>query len=102
MTELTQETFAPHVNTTFFVSHSDEETEVELIEVSDLKRTAGQERFWLLFRGPRQVFVPQGTYQFRHKAMGEFDLFIVPVREDNAGFYYEANFNRLMGAAKNR
>jgi hypothetical protein len=27
--------------------------------------------------------------------MGQFELFLVPIKEDEQGFYYEAVFNRL-------
>ncbi len=99
MRTLTQEEFAAHLNTRFRVFHSEGETEVELIEVSEINRISGQERFWLIFRGPLESFVPQGNYQWQHETMGEFPLFIVPIRQDNQGFYYEAIFNRLTGQA---
>jgi hypothetical protein len=99
MTRLTQGEFAAQLNTRFRMFHAQGETEIELIEVSDLTTTGGQERFWLIFRGPLQPFVPQGSYQLQHEVMGEFPLFIVPIRQDNLGFYYEAIFNRLAGQA---
>jgi hypothetical protein len=30
-----------------------------------------------------------------HDQIGEFELFIVPIKQDDRGFYYEAIFNRL-------
>jgi hypothetical protein len=30
-----------------------------------------------------------------HEALGSFELFIVPIRKDDEGFYYEAVFNRV-------
>jgi hypothetical protein len=99
MTNLTQEEFAAHLNTKFRVFHSESETEVELVEVSEINRRSGQERFSLVFRGPLKSFVPQGNYRWEHEAMGEFPLFIVPIRQDKKGFYYEAIFNRLTGQA---
>lgn len=95
MTALTQEQFALHLTTSFRLAEADRETQLELIEVSELKRTAGQERFSLIFRGPLESFIPQGCYDVRHDQMGEFPLFIVPIRQDSEGFYYEAVFNRL-------
>jgi uncharacterized protein DUF6916 len=97
MTKLEQEEFRPHLNTKFRVLKPESETEIELIEVSEVKKTRGQEMFWLVFRGPLQQFVPQGCYEMRHDKMGEFSLFIVPIRDDSQGFYYEAVFNRLIG-----
>lgn len=93
---LTHEAFAQHVNTNFQVQ-IDENTSVQLdlIQVSELKLYPHQEEFALLFRGPTDMFLGQGGRYFSHEAMGQFELFIVPVRQDGQGFYYEAVFNRL-------
>ena len=93
---LTQETFAKHANTEFQVS-IDENTAVplELIKVSELKLYPQQEEFALLFRGPLDVFLGQGIRFFKHDQMGQFEIFVVPIRQDNQGFYYEAVFNRI-------
>lgn len=57
--------------------------------------TPEHEDFSLLLRGPRDVFLPQGTFIFNHAATGRFTCFIVPVGEDNRGFIYGATFNLL-------
>jgi hypothetical protein len=72
--------------------------EVELIEVSELRENQRQERFSLLFRGPRETLLPQQLYNLRHESLGEFELFLVPVAEAPDGFVYEAVFNRLRKA----
>lgn len=95
MIELTLEQFKSHLDSIFRVCDSEQEIEIQLIELSELRKTPGQEGFSLLFRGPLQQFVQQGTYQIRHELLGEFLLFIVPIREDSNGYYYEAVFNRL-------
>jgi hypothetical protein len=93
---LTQETFNQHANTKFQVQ-VDENTpvELELTEVSELKIYPQQEEFSLLFRGPLDTFLNQGVHPFSHDQMGQFELFIVPVRQDAQGFYYQAVFNRI-------
>jgi hypothetical protein len=35
-----------------------------------------------------------------HDEMGQFDLFLVPIRQDDQGFYYEAVFNRILQPEK--
>ena len=93
---LTHKGFSDQLNTKFQL-RLDENTsvEMELIEVSELKLYPQQEEFTIVFRGPLNAFLGQGTGNFRHEQMGDFDLFIVPVRQDEQGFYYEAVFNRL-------
>jgi hypothetical protein len=95
-THLTHEEFLQHVNTPFRIHRStDSVVEAELSEISDLQRSADTERFWMIFRAPKNLFLQQGTYQLEHAVMGQFPLFIVPVNEDRDWFYYEAVFNRL-------
>ncbi len=69
--------------------------EVDLINVSELKLYPQQEEFALEFRGPLDMFLGQGMHDFKHDQMGQFELFIVPIKQDAQGFYYEAVFNRI-------
>ena len=96
MTQLEQNEFKKHLNTTFRVEQNEASLELQLIEVSDLRRLPGQENFWVVFKGPKDRFLPQGTNEFHHEVMGDFEMFTVPIREDGKGFYYEAIFNRLV------
>ena len=93
---LTHEAFTQNANTKFQVV-IDENTsvELELVQVSELKLYPEQEEFTIEFRGPLDKVLSQGVGNFKHEQMGQFDLFIVPVRQDAEGFYYEAVFNRL-------
>ena len=93
---LTHGEFAQHANSKF-QAEVDENTDVELelIDVSELKLYPQQEEFVLVFRGPLDRFLDQGVRNFKHDKMGRFEIFIVPIRQDQQGFYYEAVFNRL-------
>jgi len=95
-TSLTHEEFSKNANTRFRVQ-VDENThvELELISVSEVKLYPQQEEFALEFRGPLDTFLEQGVRNFTHDQMGQFELFIVPIKQDQQGFYYEAVFNRL-------
>jgi hypothetical protein len=95
---LTHEEFSQHANTNFQVQ-VDENTNVplELTDVSEIKLYPQQEEFTVVFRGPSDMFLGQGIRNFTHDQMGEFELFIVPIRQDAQGFYYEAIFNRMRG-----
>ena len=94
---LSHEAFASKLNTTFRIYLDDSTSvEAELVEVSDLKLSAMQERFAIVLRGPNDRFLGQGTRRFEHDELGEFDLFIVPISKDDNSTYYEAVFNRLV------
>ena len=93
---LTHEAFIQHANTKFQVQ-VDENTgvELELTKISELKLHPQQEEFSIVFRGPLDIFLGQGVRAVKHDQLGEFELFIVPIRQDEQGFYYEAVFNRI-------
>ena len=93
---LTHEEFSKNANTKFKAQADDNTSvELELISVSELKLYPQQEEFVLEFLGPFNMFLDQGVRNFTHDQMGDFELFIVPVKQDAQGFYYEAIFNRL-------
>lgn len=93
---LTHEEFTKHVNTKFQVQNEENiPAELELIEISEIKLYPKQEEFSLEFRSPLNMFLSQGVHNFSHDQMGQFELFIVPFKQDEQGFYYQAIFNRL-------
>lgn len=90
------EDFVPHLNTKFSLK-LDETNGVDLVltEVGELKTSTRQEQFSIVFRGPLEVFLGQGLRELKHDEMGDFALFLVPIKQDENGFYYESVFNRL-------
>lgn len=93
---LTHEAFVQNLNTHFQVSADDSrQLDLELTEVSELKLVKTQEEFAVVFRGPLDHFLGQGVRLFVHDKMGQFELFIVPIRENAEGYFYEAVFNRF-------
>lgn len=91
---LTHEAFSQNANSKFQVQ-ADTPVELELVQVSEFKLYPRQEEFTVTFRGPLNAYLGQGVRPFTHDQMGEFELFIVPVKQDADGFYYEAVFNRI-------
>ncbi|HZB44399.1 MAG TPA: hypothetical protein VE360_04120 [Pyrinomonadaceae bacterium] len=94
----TEEEFRQHLNTEFNVRLNEEQTlALKLEEVQTfpaLTHSRGDmERFSLYFRGPADVPLPQRIYRVEHAAMGEMDIFLVPVARDADGFRYEAVFS---------
>ena len=91
----TKEGFAEHLNTKFRIPlQPSGAVELELVEVVSTLSTPRQEQFSIFFRGPGDIYLPQMTYRMEHAALGELDLFIVPIGRDPEGFRYEAVFNR--------
>jgi hypothetical protein len=93
---LTHDEFSKNVNTKFQVENEENiPVELELIEISELKLHPRQVEFSLEFRSPLNMFLSQGVHNFKHDQMGQFELFIVPIKQDEQGFYYQAVFNNL-------
>ena len=76
-----------------------EKVDVQLTDLTDLRRrtlsSAQGEAFSLLFRGPTEHPIRQGTHMVEHKKLGEFPLFVVPVHPDDGSLNYEAIINRM-------
>jgi hypothetical protein len=92
---LNRETLSSYLNTKFRLFFADSQAfEVELIEVTG-GETARWENFSIVFRGPVEHPFGQRIYRMQHEQLGDFELFLVPIRQDAQGFYYEAVFNRV-------
>jgi hypothetical protein len=97
--QFTRDTFAQHLNTQFRVQSSAASLiPLELVETTETASAPDYETFSIEFRGPSDMFLPQGTYRFVLDGLGSLDLFIVPIRNVQGGLYYEACFNRLLSA----
>ncbi len=71
--------------------------ELELHDVSDLKRTGSQEIYSLVFRGPVEPVLGQSIYELEHPVLGRSQLFLVAVGRGNDGqVKYEAVFNHVL------
>ena len=97
-----EESFRENLNTKFRVrAEAPMPVELELVEVKSYEPSEneqhGMERFSLFFRGPADIFIPQGTYSLEHERMGALEIFIVPVKRDEQGFRYESVFNFFKG-----
>lgn len=97
--------FSKHVNTKFRGTidgpNGQQEVELELEEVkaypNKAEEHARMERFSLYFSGPADAYLPQGIYSLNHDAMGDSEIFLVPIAQDDRGFRYEAVFNYFKG-----
>jgi len=96
LAQMTAATFSLHVNTGFRVRmEPNRVVEMTLIDVAENGSSPQVESFTLSFQAPPGAPVRQGSYPVAHDALGEFELFVVPVGRDGRGVQYEAVFNRL-------
>jgi hypothetical protein len=92
-------TFCGHLGSTFRIyPGGSSPLEVELTSVTELgespqRASSGRRQpFSIVFRGPRDVLLPQRIYRMEHDQIGSFELFIVPIGPDDKGHRYEAIF----------
>ena len=100
---LTENEFSKHVNTKFRVDlDADNNVDLELTEVkgyvSKHEEQSGMERFSIYFQGPAAPHLSQMAYTFQHPEMGSFEMFLVPIAKNDAGFRYESVFNYFKSA----
>ena len=99
----TAENFSRNLNTKFCVNVDPAEAiELELVGVEVRKvepnEQSGMERFSTFFQGPPNYMLPQRTYELLHPQMGELQIFLVVIGQDEHGIRYEAVFNRFKKA----
>lgn len=95
--------FAQNLRTLFTFSHGGVRlTEMTLIGVNNLNPkgfkgnpNSSKECFSVVFLGPADLPLRQGTYRLTHSRLGTFDLFIVPGDSDRRSIRYGADINRL-------
>ena len=58
--------------------------------------TADYENFSLLFRAPLDTPPVQNMYRLENERLGSMDIFLVPIKKDDEGLYFEAVFSRFV------
>ena len=106
--QMTRVTFAQYLNTKFTIDPGYiSPLETTLIEVKDLRPAAdvkknlpGKDCFRLTFKASgtvsRTAMLKQGTFQVKHDALGDFELFVVPSIDKSGQVFFEAIINRLV------
>jgi hypothetical protein len=96
---LTKSTFEENLNTRFWLVDGESDAyALDLIQLTNGHSTPRYEQFSLCFRGSRDKIYPQRIYAMTHEAIGDFELFLVPIGRDESGTFYEAVFNRSVKA----
>jgi hypothetical protein len=106
--KLTYVTFSEHLGETFQVHLGTADAiAMELFQATPHGRSTPPEgqaaavphesdSFSIIFHGPPDRMLSQGTYHFEHAHIGSFPLFIVPIGSANGRIQYEAVFNRML------
>jgi hypothetical protein len=96
---LTYDDFAGRVGESFEVALGDAVLPLELIEATVSPEAGGRgpggeerQQFSLLFRGPLDTALPQGSHRLRPSGGADLELFLVPLGPDGFGMRYEAAF----------
>lgn len=85
--------FAALENEVFSVAAGGRDLPLTLVEVTGLGSGMREKgAFSLLWQGPADPALPQATYRMSQAAIGEQDIFLVPVARTGKGFQYEAVF----------
>ena len=69
---------------------------LELIEITEVKKTPAVESFSLAFLAAGDVSLAPLTYKLKHEELGEMELFLSPYAKDEAGLKLEAVFSHLV------
>lgn len=94
LSKLLKEDFEPYINSFFALEEENGLMNLELIEVEE-SSSSGTQGFSLMFKGSVDKLLPQRIYPLKHEKMGKLEIFIVPVRKDEEGSYYQAIFTKL-------
>jgi hypothetical protein len=90
--------FESEVEGTFRAQMADgKDFEMSLVKLDVHASDEFQENFSLTFCAPPDTTAGQNTYRLENSRLGAMDLFLVPVRKDDEGLYFEAVFNCLRG-----
>ena len=91
-----KEDFKGAVGSTFQVSRGEVDGfDLVLESVEEHVSSDVQENFSLKFRTDPDAAPMQNTYRLKHDRLGEMDIFLVPIKRNAEGLYYEAVFNLL-------
>jgi len=92
--DLRADHFVPLKHGRFRITLEDGDVEITLaaIKSGDPSMRAGG-AFSLLWQGPAEPLLEQGVYPLVHEALGQFNVFIVPIGRTAQHATYQAVFN---------
>ena len=96
MTEnISHENFSGHLNALFRVDVAETSLELELVEVEVGKSIDASQRepFTLIFQGPKDSILAEGTHTVSNDSAGSFDLYTIPIISLGEQQLYQVIFN---------
>ena len=97
--QLKKSGFEAACNSAFLVSVIEQPTTtfpLMLTTLTSRPAPPGIEQFSMLFTGPPEPVLPQGTYRFVHDDLGELPLFMVPIGKNSERVQYEVCVSRSL------
>ena len=92
-----RDAFADVVGSTFQLPAPDDKIlALDLIEVSEVRRSSFQESFDITFLLQEGYNAPQGVYDLSHEKLGPMQLLLVPIGIEDGRLKLEAVFNLLI------
>jgi hypothetical protein len=92
---LSRAVFAALEDEPFRVSLSGRVVVLTLTEIVDGPIASESEQFTVVFRGSRDLVLPEGLYTVRHVTAGSARLFLQPAPDDDHFSYCQASFNLM-------
>lgn len=97
--DLTPELLEDSLDDPFVLISDDERVELILTEVSRISTAPGDAgaptAFSAVFTGPSEPLLEQSIHNLHNAALGDLEIFLVPIGRDDVGARYEAVFTRL-------
>ena len=94
LTDATHELFNDVVGDSFsIVAEGATAIELASVEVRPSPDSAARAPFILTFQGPVEALLPQSIYVLEHNKLGQLEIFLVPIAQDDHHVLYEAVFN---------
>lgn len=69
---------------------------LRVLRVTESPSAPGTHQFAIVFHGPADTLLGQGTYHLVHPELGDFAVFMTPVRRTSSGVEYEACFTHVV------
>lgn len=93
----TLDDFSGQLNSKFHIaSETQPSFDAELVEVEQTISNSVQMSFSLIFRAPADTPPAQSLYNAAHPVLGEMLIFLVPIKMNDQGLFFEAVFNKLL------
>lgn len=80
----------------FLLQQDDYRDTLQLVEVNRLSKAQSigdREPFSIVFQSVNKEPIPQQIYRLSNEQLGDLEIFIVPIGQDEAGVRYEAVFS---------